>query len=340
MIRVAVLGAGHWGPNLIRSFHTHVGSEVLHVVDRDPARLAALRPHYPEVALHDDAGRAVDDPKVDAVVVATPSSTHHELAAAALERGKHVLVEKPMATSVQDAEHLGRLAEQGRRVLMVGHVFVYNAAVRWVKQAIARGDLGTLHYIAALRTNLGPIRTDVNAAWDLAAHDLSIVDYWLGASPRSVSAMGGTWVNARIEDTVFATLRYPSDVVVNLHVSWLNPMKVRHITVVGERRMLTCDDMQLSEPIRVYDKGVAPARAGGDVVDTFGAFRSSVRDGDIVIPRVPAGEPLRAECEHFLHCIASGSRPETGAPEGIAVVRALQAIDRSMRAAGREEVLS
>jgi predicted dehydrogenase len=208
--------------------------------------------------------------------------------------------------------------------------------VRWVRAALERGDLGQVHYIAALRTNLGPIRPDVNAAWDLASHDVSIVQYWLGAPAISASAVGGTWVNPGVEDAVFATLRYPGGVMVNLHVSWLNPRKVRHITVVGERRMLTCDDMELSEPIRVYDKGVADAPAAA-VVDSFGSFRGSIREGDIVIPKVPHGEPLRAECAHFLECLGSGRAPETGGREGLAVVRTLEAVDRSMRSHGREE---
>jgi len=188
-----------------------------------------------------------------------------------------------------------------------------------------------------VRTNLGPIRVDVNAAWDLAAHDISIVNYWLGAEPRSVSAVGGTWINNGIEDAVFATLRYPNEVLVNLHVSWLNPRKARDITVVGDRRMLTFDDMNVTEPVRIYDKQVTEDRTRPGYVDTYASYRAGVREGDIISPRVVLGEPLREECEDFLHCIASGDAPRVGGAAGVAVVRALDALHRSLRRGGMEE---
>ncbi|MFN7974958.1 MAG: Gfo/Idh/MocA family oxidoreductase [Acidobacteriota bacterium] len=334
LIRIGVLGAGRWGPNLIRNFHDHGKSEVVRVADPDAARRALLAPRYPDIPFSASPADVLADETIDAVVIATPTSTHHALAREALTRGKHVLVEKPIAASSRDAEDLCDLAARSQRILMVGHVFVYNNAIRWAKARIADGLLGRLHYIAAQRTNLGPIRTDVNAAWDLAAHDLSIVQYWLGREPLTASALGGAWLNPGIEDAVFATLRYPDDVLVNLHVSWLNPRKVRHMTVVGEARMLTVDDMSVEEPVRVYDRGVAGAPV---VADTFGSFRACVREGDITIPRVGTGEPLRAECEHFVGCIENGSAPETGGREGLAVVRALDAIARSIAASGREE---
>jgi predicted dehydrogenase len=190
-----------------------------------------------------------------------------------------------------------------------------------------------------VRTNLGPIRPDVNAAWDLGAHDVSIAHYWLGKLPISVTAVGGTWINAGLEDAVFATLRYPDGVLVNLHLSWLNPRKVRDVTVVGERQMLTLDDMNLTEPIRLYDKRVADAQDRAGYVDTFAQFRASVRDGDITIPKVSLGEPLRQECDDFLACIESGRRPVAGGAVGVAVVRTLEAIARSMRQGGAEEAV-
>jgi predicted dehydrogenase len=188
-----------------------------------------------------------------------------------------------------------------------------------------------------VRTNLGPIRMDVNAAWDLASHDISIANYWLDMKPVAASAVGGTWINSGIEDAVFATVRYPYDVLVNLHVSWLNPRKAREITVAGEKRMLTFDDMNLSEPVRLYDRRVADDRISPGFIDTFASFRASIREGDITIPRVQSGEPLRNECDHFLECIAKGAEPATGAREGLAVVRTLEAIERSIRNSGREE---
>jgi len=338
MIRVAVIGAGHWGPNLIRNFHNRERSEVAWVVDRDATRLAQVRSRFADVQTTGEADEALADPAVDAVVVATPARTHHGLAKAALERGKHVLVEKPIATSVDDGAELCALSERAGRVLAVGHVFLYNPGVQRVKRYLEDGHLGRVYYVSMVRTNLGPIRTDVDAAWDLASHDVAIVNYWLDAEPIAVSAIGGTWINDGIADAVFATFRYSGNVFVNLHVSWLNPRKSRDITVVGERRMLTFDDMNLGEPVRVYDKQVTDDRIAG-YVDSFASFRASVREGDITIPRVALGEPLKAECEDFLDCIERGTPPRSGGREGLAVVRALDALQRSVHHHGREEPL-
>jgi predicted dehydrogenase len=336
MVRIGVIGAGHWGPHLIRNFDNKRRSVVAWVADTNDARLNEVRKRFPDVQVTDDAEKVLADEGVDAVVVATPTTTHHALAKSALERGKHVLVEKPLATTIADAEELAALAQEAQRVLLVGHVFLYNDAVGRVKQHIDEGMLGRLYYISMVRTNLGPIRMDVNAAWDLAAHDISIVNHWLSGEPVSATAVGGTWINEGLEDAVFATLRYPSDVLVNLHASWLNPRKAREITVVGERAMLTLDDMNLAEPIRIYDKGVAEERITPAFTDTFSSFRASIREGDITIPKFPMGEPLRNECEHFLDCIIDGATPLTDAAEGVAVVRALEAIERSVAEHGRE----
>jgi len=335
VIRVGVVGAGHWGPNLISNFHTHERSRVSWVVDRDAGRLAAVAERFPDVATSTElADLLLGD--VDAVVVATPTSTHYEIAKAAIEAGKHALVEKPLTNSVETSAELCELALEANRILMVGHVFVFNAASRYVKQCIEAGDLGRVYYISMVRTNLGPIRVDVDAAWDLAAHDISMASYWLGADPLSVSARGGSWINEDIADTVFATLRYPGEVLVNLHASWLNPRKVRDITIVGDRQMLTFDDTSLSEPLRIYDKQVDDERSHPHLVDSFSTFRMSIREGDIRIPKVVVSEPLRNECEHFLDCIQDGTQPLAGPQEGLGVVRALEAIDRSRGQEGRE----
>jgi predicted dehydrogenase len=339
MIRVAVIGAGHWGPNLIRNFHNKERSEVVWVVDADAARLAQVRARFAEVKTAGEAEPALADPSVEAVVIATPATTHHRLARAALQRGKHVLIEKPIATDVSHGEELCALAESTGRVLMVGHVFLYNPGIRRVKQYLDEGHLGRVYYVSMVRTNLGPIRMDVTAAWDLASHDVAIVNYWLGAEPLAVSAIGGTWINAGIEDAVFATFRYRDNVFVNLHCSWLNPRKSRDITVVGEKRMLTFDDMNLAEPLRLYDKQVTDDRTAPGYVDSFASFRASVREGDITIPKVALGEPLKVECDHFLECVANGVPPLSGGREGLAVVRALEALQRSARNCGREEPL-
>ena len=334
--RLAVIGAGHWGPNLIRNFHDSERSEVAWVVDRDANRLAQVSSRFPSVRTSADTDDVMADEAVDAVVVATPTTTHHPIVRDALNASKHVLVEKPIADSTENALELCRIAEERELVLMVGHVFLFNGAVEQVKHYIEDGTVGTVYYVSMVRTNLGPIRMDVNAAWDLAAHDISIASYWLDADPLAASAIGGTWINPGIEDAMFATLRYPGDVLVNIHVSWLNPRKARDITIVGDRKMLTMDDMNLSEPVRVYDKHVTQERVQPSFVDTFASFRSSVREGAITIPKVVLGEPLKAECEHFLDCLDEGTRPKTDGWRGLSVVGALEAIERSARDRGRE----
>jgi predicted dehydrogenase len=338
-IRTAVIGAGHWGPNLIRNFDNPPASVLTLVVDRDAARLAQVRGRFPRAAVSQDAADAFRDPAVDAVVIATPTSSHYELCKAALEAGKHVLVEKPITTHGGEADELVALAARRERVLVVGHVFIFNLAVQRVRTYLEAGELGRVYYISMVRTNLGPIRVDVNAAWDLMSHDISIASYWLGAEPETASAVGGTWINPGREDAVFATLRYPGGVLVNVHASWLNPRKSRDVTVAGDKRMLTFDDMNIMEPLRLYDKRVSDQATTPAVVDTFASFRASIRDGDITIPKVSTGEPLRNECEHFLDCIRTGKAPLAGGAQGAAVVRALEAIDRSMRDHGREQAV-
>jgi predicted dehydrogenase len=337
MLRVAVIGVGHWGPNLIRNFHDGVKSRVVRVVDPSAERRALVQSRFPDIPTAAEAAAALSAPDVDAVVIATPSVTHHRLTRAALEAGKHVLVEKPLATRSEDAEELCQLAAGVGRVLMVGHVFLYNAAVRRVKELIDADHLGRINYIAMVRTNLGPIRTDVNAAWDLAAHDISMANDWLEAIPLKVSAVGGAWINPGVEDAIFATLRYPGEILVSLHVSWLNPRKIRDITVVGERRMLTFDDVNTTEPLRIYDKNVSDERFTPTWVDNYASFRAHVREGDVTIPRIPPGEPLLSECRDFVDCIERGAKPRSDGRVGLAVVRVLVALERSLREGGAEQ---
>jgi predicted dehydrogenase len=337
MMRVAVIGAGQWGPGLIRNFHDRRRSEVRWVVDLDPARLEAVRSRFPEILVSRDAGKALGDPAVDAVVVATPTTTHFGIVRSALRSGKHVLVEKPITADSVQAEELCALAESARRVLMVGHVFLYNPSVRWVKRYLDEAGLGRVYYISAVRVSHGPVRADVNAAWDLAAHDISVVSYWLDAEPLSATAAGGSWLKPGNEDAVFATLGYPGGILLNLQSSWLSPCKVRQITVVGEEGLLTFDDMSLSEPVRIHRK---PARGAGDgpgYLDSFASFRTGPGEGEIEVPRFAGHEPLKAECDHFLDCIEGGQSPLTGGRSGLAVVRALEMIERALRANGREE---
>jgi predicted dehydrogenase len=339
-VGVAVVGAGHWGPNLIRNFDSPPVSVVKAVVDRDRARLEQVHARFPHVEVTGELDAVLANPEVDALVIATPTSTHYALVKAALNAGKHVLVEKPITTDARQAEELTALADRLGRVLVVGHVFLFNQAVQRVRGYIESGDLGRVYFISMVRTNLGPIRMDVSASWDLVSHDVSIANYWLGSEPETVSAVGGTWINPGIEDAVFATFRYPGGALVNVHASWLNPRKARDITVAGDKRMLTFDDMNLLEPVRIYDKQVMDKVTKPSFIDSFASFRASVREGDITIPRISSGEPLRAECDHFLDCVRTGKRPLVGGREAAAVVRALEAIDRSMRSGGQEQKVS
>lgn len=319
--QVAIIGAGQWGPNLLRCADQL--ATVKWVIDLDPARLALMAERFPSVRTSTELAAALDDPQVSAVLIATPTSTHAAVATLALEHGKHVFVEKPLATSVADGERLHQLATARGKVLMVGHIFLFNDAVREVGRRVREGELGPLRLITMTRTNLGPVRHDVDAAVDLASHDFSIADWWLGASPLSVSAVGGAWLSPSMCDAVFATLRYPNEVLVNVRVSWLHPKKCRDITVIGERGMITFDDLDQVAPVTVFHKRLA---ASGQVTDE-----------GLSSPQ-PSGpsEPLVAELRHFFQCVAQGKAPVTGAPQALRVVRTLEAVQRSMHLRGTE----
>ena len=329
---MALIGVGYWGPNLVRLLRDNPRSHVRFVIDRDADRLARVEERFGYLPTTTSVEAAFGDPAVQAVVIATPTATHYELARRALEAGKHVLVEKPLATTTEHGRALVELAREKGLVLMVGHVFLFDAAVLYVKRLIERGDLGAIQYVSMVRTNLGPFRHDVNAAWDLAAHDVSIVNHWLDAVPESVSATAESWINPGVEDLAFATLRYPGDRLAHLHCSWLNPRKVRDYTIVGEDKMVTVDNVSLDEPVRIYDKTVAEPE--DEVIDSFVAFRSSIREGDMVVPRIPVAEPLRDEVEHFLACVEGDEEPRAGGTVGLDVVRVLEAVGRSVEQGG------
>jgi predicted dehydrogenase len=338
-VGIAVIGAGHWGPHLVRNFSDLADCRVHWLIEPDPSRREALRPRFHELPMSDDVDAALTDPEVDAVVIATPTVTHHGIARRALRAGKHVLVEKPITDSLAGAIELCELAEASGLTLMVGHVFLFNPAVRAAKSLLEAGEVGSVHYISMRRTNLGPVRRDVNAAWDLASHDISIASYWLEAEPRWVAATGGSWLNPGIDDAVFVTMGYPGEVVVHIEASWLNPRKIRDISVVGESKMLTIDDMDLSMPLRIHDKGVMGGSAPAGVADTFGGFRSQIREGAITIPKVPQVEPLRAECDSFVARVRGSDDQIASGRTGAAVVAVLEAIDRSLKNGGRQVAL-
>ncbi len=335
MVRINCIGAGHWGPNLIRNLSSNPEVDVGIVSDLSTARLDMVRLRIRGIGrCTTSADEALLDPGAAAVVIATPVSTHFEMCKKALESGKHVLVEKPLCASSTEAERLIEIAAANNRLLCVGHVFLFNNGVRAVKKMLDAGELGQIRYLYATRTNLGPIRYDVNALWDLAAHDLSIFDYWLGSSPDEVSAQGAAFLNREVEDMVVATYRYPHGVLAHVHASWLNPKKVREITIVGEKRMVVWNDMDLTEPVRIYNKSV-DVDDGMSYTDSFGAFRMQIHNGDVVIPFVAGQEPLAEECKHFVECILGRATPVNDAAGGLSVLRSLEAADTSMSHAGR-----
>ena len=326
--RVALLGHGYWGPNLARNLHLRLGRAWVACVDVDPERRAEVAHRYPWVRVLADPAEALADPSVDAVVLATPARTHAGLVQEALAAGKHVLVEKPLALSTVEAVALAEAAERAGRVLMVGHTFEYNPAVTRMRELIEAGELGDLWYLHSQRVNLGRIQRDINALWSIGPHDVSIANYLVGAAPLWVAARGARYLHADVEDVVFATLGYDGGVLAHLHVSWLDPSKLRRTTVVGSRRMVVFDDLDSEAKLRVYDKGADPV-AGG-----FGEFQFRLRRGDLHVPRTDLTEPLALELDHFLDCCRTGRRPRTDARNGVRVVATLEAAQQSLDKGG------
>jgi predicted dehydrogenase len=331
VLTIGVIGCGYWGPNLIRNFINLKDAHVKTCSDLDEKRLSHMKQLYPSLLTTTDYREVIRDEEIEAVVIATPVSTHFRIALESLEAGKHVFCEKPLTDSVGDGVRLIDLADERGLVLMVGHTFVYTAAVNKIKDLINGGELGDVYYISTARVNLGLFQEDINVVWDLAPHDVSIMNYILGSRPDTVSAVGHSYIQPGIEDVSFVTLRYPGSILANLHVSWLNPNKIRSTTVVGSRKMLVYDDISSLEKIRIYDKGV-------DMIphyDTFGEFQLSYRYGDIHIPKLDDAEPLKIECQHFLDCVG-GAPPRSSGRHGLEVLLVLDAIDRSMKEGGSE----
>ena len=329
---IAVVGLGHWGPNLARNVNALPNARLHTLCDADPARLQSVGAQYPAARQTDDFESVLADPEVDAVVLATPVHTHFELASAALRAGKHAFVEKPLARTSDEARKLVKLADAEGLILMVGHVFLYNAAVRQVKHYIDSGELGDIYYIYAQRLNLGIVRQDVNALWNFAPHDISIINYWLEGAPVQVDAHGYDYLQPGIEDVVFMNLAYAGGQAAAVHVSWLDPNKVRRMTVVGSKKMVVYDDVSPDAKIKLFDKGVdrKPGHGLGSYA-TFGEFQLLLRAGDLLIPKIRFTEPLRAECQAFVDAIHTGEPPLADGRNGLAVVEVLEAADRAMK---------
>lgn len=331
-VKVGVIGAGYWGPKLVRNFQEIPDAGMAMVCDLQEDRLTHIKELYPAVRLTKDY-REVLTSDVDAVAIATPIPTHHQLAKEALLEGKHVLVEKPLTANSEQAEELVELATQTGLTLMVGHTFEYNPAVEYLRRLVASGEMGRIYYINATRVNLGIFQPDINVVWDLAPHDVSILLFILGMLPVNVSARGGAYVQRRIHDVAYLTLQFPNEILADVRVSWLDPCKIRRITVVGSKKMVVYDDVEPTEKIKLYDKGVdVPPYS-----DTLEEFHLSYRYGDITTPAIPNAEPLRLECEHFLHCIRTGEKPRSDGQDGLEVVRILEAATRSLLNGGMRE---
>ncbi len=334
MVGIAVVGAGYWGPNLIRNFAA-VGS-LVGVVDRDGERLDRLRSAYPGALFASEIDDALASDAVHGIALATPASSHYALAQQALRAGKSVFVEKPLAQTADECRDLIRIAEDMGAVLMVGHTFEYNAAVQYVDECIARGELGQIYYIYSQRLNLGVVRRDINALWNLAPHDISIALRWLKKRPRRVDARGYTYLQPGIEDVVYLNMEFDDGIAVHVHVSWLDPSKVRRMTVVGSEKMAVYDDASTEAKIQLYDKGIDRRGIDGSLgdFDSFGKFQLIQRAGDVLLPRIDFSEPLRTECQHFVDCIAEGKKPLTDGENGLRVVEVLEAASRSLERGG------
>jgi predicted dehydrogenase len=320
------VGCGQWGPNHIRNFNQTGRSQVVRCADRDTKRLAAMQRMFPGIEASEDGLALAGADDIDCVVVATPPGSHYPIVSTALDHGKDVLCEKPLCSDSALCADLVERARRNGRILMVGHVFLFNAGIRALRERMESGSLGAIRYLHAARTNLGPIRQDVNAAMDLAAHDVSIFGYLLGSLPDSVSARGQAWLNPGVEDVVFASLRYPNEVLANLHVSWLDPRKVRRITAVGDAGMALWDDIDVTAPLTLYDKMV---KRDMDY-ESFGEFRLRTHEGDVMIPKIHLVEPLREQTTHFLDCVETRSQPLSDGRNGLEVVCVLEAMQESM----------
>jgi len=328
MINIAAVGAGAWGKNHIRVFSELPKVRLKYVCDSDPSKLAFVRKAYPQSQTVENLKPILQDPEVRGVVVASSAISHYPLSKEILLAGKDVLVEKPMALNEKDAEEMLEIAEKKDRILMVGHLLIYHSVVDRLKEMISSGELGKIHYIYTQRVNLGVIRQDENALLSFAPHDLSVILHLIEEKPVVVSAHGESYVQNGIEDVVFLSLRFSDGKMANVHLSWLDPHKLRKITIVGSRKMAVFDDMEVSEKLKIYDKGVRSPS-----YDTYGEYLS-LRFGDITIPNVKMVEPLRAEAEHFIHCIESREGPKTSGRDGLEVVRILIAAQESLKKKG------
>lgn len=325
-ITVGLVGYGYWGPNLLRNYMQCSDVRVKWVCDRDDARTSAAQALYPSVQTTRDFAQMLADPETDAVLIATPISTHHAIARAALMAGKHVFVEKPMTSSSVDAKDLIAVARSKHLTLMTGHTFEFSPPVIKIKELIDAGELGDIYFVASSRVNLGLHQADVSVIWDLAPHDFSILFYWLGEEPTRVSAFGRSCLQDAQPDVAFVNLAFPSGAVAEVQLAWLSPVKLRRTMIVGSRKMLLYDDTEAVEKIKIFDHGVQMGESG-----SFGEFQLQYRTGDILSPRIDSAEPLFSEAKHFVECVRTGCTPKTDGESGLRVVQALEQAEYSLQ---------
>jgi predicted dehydrogenase len=327
-VRTAVVGLGYWGPNLIRNLNEIEGAELNWICDLDQSRLDLFGRRYPTVSCTRDFADLLADPELEAIAIATPVSTHYPLALAALNAGKHVFIEKPLAASVAEAEELAAVATNHALTLMPGHTFLYSPPVNMIRDLIAGGELGDIYFISMSRVNLGLHQSDVSVAWDLGPHDFSILRYWLDETPSHLSAMSRSCIVPTIPDIAFINLEYRQGAIAHVELSWLAPSKLRRTTVVGSRKMVVYDDVS-NEPVRVFDSGVML-----DDPQSFGEFQLSYRTGEIISPPISPVEPLQLEMSDFCSSVRTGQPPRSSALVGVEVVRMIEAVDASLNSSG------
>lgn len=328
-IMLGIVGLGYWGPNLLRNFAQLDGCRIKVCCDLNENSLKSVKSQYPGIETTNDYSMLLQDTEIHAIVIAAPAIIHYDLAKKAILQGKHVFVEKPLALSVVHADELIKLAEQNGIKLMVGHLMEYHPAIEMLKDIVQEGELGDVYYIYSQRVNLGKIRRDENALWSFAPHDISIIMYLLEAEPENVSARGQAYLQDGIEDVVFLNLLFPGKVMANIQLSWLDPHKIRRTTIVGSEKMAVFDDMDPTEMIRIYDKGVMNNTGYGSFGESL-----SLRFGDVRIPYIKMVEPLRRECQHFIDCISENKQPRSDGWDGLKVVKVLQAAQDSLNKGG------
>jgi len=332
MTNISIIGCGYWGPNYVRTFNELQGSGISYCCDMDERNLERMKRLYPAVKTTKDYKKIADDADTDAVIIITPLNTHHEIAKYFLERGKHVLVEKPFTSNSEQGRELLEIANKNGLVLMVGHVYEYNPAVRKLKGMM--GSLGNIYYISAERVGLGPIRKHASALWDLVTHDISIALYLLGTLPERVSASGESYIQDGLEDLVFVNLKFPNGIIYNIHASWIAPEKIRKTIVVGSKGMAVFDDANKSEMLKIYEREIE--KNSLDSTPEYSDHQSIVTIGDIYIPHIEHSEPLKNQSKHFLECISEGKKPLTDAVDGLNVIKVLEAAEKSLRNSGAE----